>query len=220
MSKLIWDKTGEKFYETGVEQVAIYPMASGAYTTGVAWNGVTAFNVTPSGAEPNKFYANNKNYLTLMTPEEVGATVECYTYPKEFKACLGYAAMVPGVYAGQQARTPFGLVAKTIVGNDTEMNKHGYKIHILYNCLAAPSEEAHSTVNDSVEPGTFSYEISTTPVEVAGLEPTAYICIDSTEVSPEKLAALEAILYGSEDKEPALLLPDEALEALGIAAAG
>lgn len=220
MSKMIWDQIGERFYETGVEQVALFPMTGGAYGAGVPWNGVTAFNVTPSGAEPNKFYANNKNYLTLMTPEEVGATVECYTYPKEFKKCLGYAAMKPGIYIGQQARAAFGLVAKTIIGNDTEMNKHGYKIHILYNCLAAPSEEAHSTVNDSVEPGTFSYEISTTPVDVAGYEPTAYVCIDSTEADPEALARLEAMIYGSEDAEPTLVLPDEALAILGTTVAG
>ena len=218
--KMVWDQTGERLYETGVEQVGLFPQVGGTYEVGVPWNGVTAFNVTPSGAEPNKFYANNKNYLTLMTPEEVGATVECYTYPKEFKKCLGYAAAAAGVYLGQQARSAFGLVAKTIVGNDTEMNKHGYKLHILYNCLAAPSEEAHSTVNDSVEPGTFSYEISTTPVAVAGYEPAAYICIDSTEAEAEKLEALEAIIYGSEETEPRLPLPNEVLTTLGTVAAG
>lgn len=220
MSKMVWDLVGEKLYETGVEQVALFPMAAGAYGAGVPWNGVTAFNVTPSGAEPNKFYANNKNYLTLMTPEEVGATVECYTYPKEFKPCLGYASAANGVYIGQQARSPFGLVAKTIVGNDTEMNKHGYKLHILYNGLAAPSEEAHATVNESVEPGTFSYEISTTPIAVAGFEPAAYICIDSTEADADKLKALEAIIYGAEEAEPRLPLPDEVLTTLGTVAAG
>lgn len=218
--KMVWDQIGEKLYETGVEQVALYPMAGGAYTKGVPWNGVTAFNVTPSGAEPNKFYANNKNYLTLMSPEEVGATVECYTYPKEFKQCLGYASIIAGLYVGQQARTAFGLVAKTIVGNDTEMNKHGYKLHILYNCLAKPSEEAHATVNESVEPGTFSYELSTTPIEVPGYEPAAYICIDSTEADATKLAALEAVLYGADDKEPMLPLPAEILAQLGTTAAG
>lgn len=218
--KMVWDQVGEKYYETGVEQVGLFPQASGTYETGVPWNGVTAFNVTPSGAEPNKFYANNKNYLTLMTPEEVGATVECYTYPKEFKKCLGYASAAAGVYIGQQARSTFGLVAKTIVGNDTEMNNHGYKLHILYSCLAAPSEEAHSTINDSVEPGTFSYEISTTPVTVAGFEPAAYICIDSTEADAEKLKALEAIIYGSEESDPRLPLPDEVLTTLGTVAAG
>lgn len=220
MSKMVWDQIGERLYETGVEQVALFPMASGAYSDGVAWNGVTAFNLNPSGAEPNKFYANNKNYLTLMTPEEVGATVECYTYPKEFKPCLGYASAAAGVYLGQQARTAFGLVVKTIIGNDTEMNKHGYKLHILYNGLAAPSEEAHATVNESVEPGTFSYEISTTPVTIAGYEPAAYICIDSTEADATALAALEEIIYGSTDAEPRLPLPDEVLSTLGTTAAG
>lgn len=220
MSKMVWDQIGERLYETGVEQVALFPMAAGAYGAGIPWNGVTAFNVTPSGAELNKFYANNKNYLTLATPEEVGATVECYTYPKEFKPCLGYASAAAGVYIGQQARSAFGLVAKTIVGNDTEQNKHGYKLHILYNSLAKPSEEAHSTVNESVEPGTFSYELSTTPIAVAGYENSAYICVDSTEAEPEKLKALEAIIYGSEEVEPRLPLPDEVLTTLGTVAAG
>lgn len=218
--KMVWDQVGEKRYETGVEQVGLFPMASGVYAEGVAWNGVTAFNLSPSGAEPNKFYANNKNYLTLMSPEEVGATVECYTYPPEFKPCLGYASAGTGVYIGQQARTAFGMVAKTLVGNDTEMNKHGYKLHILYNCLAKPSEEAHATVNESIEPGTFSYELSTTPVAVEGYEPTAYICIDSTEADAQKLKALEAIIYGSEEAEPRLPLPDEVLTTLGTTAAG
>lgn len=218
--KMVWDQIGEKLYETGVEQVALFPMANGAYTKGVPWNGVTAFNVTPSGAEPNKFYANNKNYLTLMSPEEVGATVECYTYPKEFKQCLGFAAAVAGVYVGQQTRTAFGLVTKTIIGNDTEMNSHGYKLHILYNALAKPSEESHATVNETIEPGTFSYELSTTPIDVPGFAAAAYICIDSTEADAEKLKALEAIIYGSEDAEPRLPLPGEVLTTLGTVAAG
>ena len=221
MSKmLVWDQIGEKLYNTGVDKVALYPQAEGSYPKGVAWNGVTAFNLNPSGAEPTALWANNAKYLTLMSAEEIAATIECYTYPTEFKACLGFASAVAGVYVGQQARTAFGLTARTLIGNDTEFNKHGYKLHLVYGCLASPSEESYATVNDSPEAATFSYEISTTPVTVSGFEPTAYICIDSTEVAAEKLAALEAILYGSESTEARLPLPDEVLTTLGVTAAG
>lgn len=220
MSKLVWDQVGEKRYETGVEQVALFPQASGAYPKGVAWNGCTAFNLTPSGAEPTALYANNKKYVTLTSAEEMGATIECYTYPTEFKACLGYSAVTAGVYLGQQARTPFGVCAKTLVGNDTEMTKHGYKLHILYGAVASPSEESYATVNDSPEAATFSYELTTTPVSVTGYDPTSYICLDSTEVEAEKLAALEAILYGTDDTEARLPLPDEVFSILNGAAAG
>lgn len=218
MSKLAWDKTSERQYETGVEQVAFYPQAAGAYPTGFAWNGVTAFNLTPSGAEPTPLYANNKKYLTMMSAEEMGATVEAYTYEPEFRPCMGYAVSAEGVYIGQQSRTAFGLVAKTLIGNDTEMNKHGYNLHLLWGCLAAPSEQSFNTVNDSPEAVTFSWEISTTPVEMTNYEPTAYMCINSTEVAAEKLKALEAVLYGSEDAEPHLPLPDEVVTMMGAAA--
>lgn len=209
MAKMLWDQIGEKRYETGIEQVALFPQEEGAYNKGVAWNGVTALNLTPSGAEPTPLYANNRKYLTLMSVEELGGTIEAYTYPDEFAACDGSVAVVPGVYFGQQGRKPFGLVGKSLVGNDTELNKHGYKLHLVYGALASPSEQAHATVNDSPEAQTMSWEFSTTPVAVEGYEPTSYICIDSTKVNAEKLAALEAIIYGSDDVEPRLPLPDE-----------
>lgn len=209
MAKMLWDQIGEKLYETGIEQVALFPQEEGAYNKGVAWNGVTALNLTPSGAEPTPLYANNRKYLTLMSVEELGGTIEAYTYPEEWSACDGSAAVVPGVYFGQQGRKTFGLVGKSLIGNDTELNKHGYKLHLIYGALASPSEQAHATVNDSPEASTMSWEFSTTPVAVDGYEPTSYICIDSTKVNAEKLAALEAIIYGSDDVEPRLPLPDE-----------
>lgn len=209
MSKMKWDQTGERLYETGIEQVALFPQTNGAYTKGVPWNGITALNLSPSGAEPTPLYANNRKYLTLMSVEELGGTIEAYMYPDEWAECDGSVAIVPGVFLGQQTRKPFGLVGKSLVGNDTELNKHGYKLHIIYGGLASPSEQAHSTVNDSPEVDPMSWEFSTTPVEVEGHEPTSYICIDSTKVNVEKLAALEAIIYGSDDVEPRLPLPDE-----------
>ena len=209
MSKLVWDQTGEKLYETGVEQVALYPQTAGTYPKGVAWNGFTALNLTPSGGEPTPLFANNRKYLTLMSVEELGGTLEAYTYPKEWEACDGSAELAPGVTIGQQARSTFGLAAKTMIGNDTEMNKHGYKLHILYGALASPSEKAYSTINDSPDVNPMSWEFTTTPVAVEGHEPTSYICINSTAVDADKLAALEAILYGSEDQEPRLPLPAE-----------
>lgn len=209
MAKMKWDQIGEKLYETGIEQVALFPQEEGAYNKGVAWNGITALNLTPSGAEPTPLYANNRKYLTLMSVEELGGTIEAYTAPDEFAECDGSVAIVPGVYLGQQARKTFGLVGKSLIGNDTELNKHGYKLHLVYGALASPSEQAHATVNDSPEAQTMSWEFSTTPVAVEGHEPTSYICIDSTKVDAEKLAALEAIIYGSDEVEPRLPLPDE-----------
>lgn len=218
--KLVWDQIGERRYETGVEQVALFPQTNGVYDAGVAWNGVTALNLTPSGAEPTALYANDRKYVTLMSVEELGGTVEAYTYPNEFAECDGSKEIAPGVYAGQQTRKPFGLVAKTLVGNDTMLNKFGYKLHLVYGALASPSEQSHATVNDSPEAATLSWEFSTTPVEMAGCEPTSYICIDSTKVNAEKLAALEAIVYGSEEAEPRLPLPTEVAELLKEDAAG
>ena len=209
MSKLVWDQTAEKRYETGIEQVALYKQVSGAYPAGVAWNGITALNLTPSGAEPTPLYANNRKYLTLMSVEELGGTIEAYTYPEEWEECDGSADAVAGVYIGQQPRATFGLVGKTLIGNDTEGTKHGYKLHLVYGCQASPAEESHATVNDSPEAVTFSWEFTATPVDVTGHKPTAIITIDSTKVDETKLAALEAILYGSEDQEARLPLPDE-----------
>lgn len=219
MSKLLWDQISERRYETGIEQVALYPQAAGAYPKGVAWNGITALNLTPSGAEPSALYANNKKYLTLMSVEELGGTIEAYMYPDEWAECDGSATAAPGVFIGQQARKAFGLVGKTLIGNDTDGTKFGYKLHIVYGGLASPSEQSNSTVNDSPEAKTMSWEFSTTPVAVTGYESTSYICIDSTAVDAEKLKALEAILYGSEDQEARLPLPDEVLEIVGAAAA-
>lgn len=220
MSKLVWDQINERFYETGIEQVALYKQVSGAYPAGVAWNGITALNLTPSGAEPTPLYANNRKYLTLMSVEELGGTIEAYTYPDEWEECDGSAEAAPGVYIGQQARSTFGLAAKTLIGNDTDGTKHGYKLHLIWGCLASPAEESHSTVNDSPEAVTFSWEFSTTPVEVEGYASTSYLCIDSTKVDATKLAALEAILYGSDDVEARLPLPAEVLSTIGAEAAG
>lgn len=220
MSKLVWDQTGERLYETGIEQVALFPQENGTYDKGVAWNGITALNLTPSGAEPTPLYANDRKYLTLMSVEELGGTIEAYTYPDAWAECDGSAAVVPGVFLGQQTRKPFGLVAKTIIGNDTKLNKYGYKLHLVYGGLASPSEQAHATINDSPEAATMSWEFSTTPVEVTGYEPTSYICIDSTKVDAEKLAALEAILYGTDDVEARLPLPDEITTLMSDGASG
>lgn len=209
MSKMIWDQTGARLYETGIEQVALFKQVEGAYPAGVPWNGITALNLTPSGAESTPLYANDRKYLTLMSVEELGGTIEAYTYPDEWMECDGSAELAPGIYVGQQSRVPFGLAAKTLIGNDTELTKHGYKLHLIYGGLASPSEQAHSTINDSPEAATLSWEFSTTPVPVTGHESTSYICIDSTKVDAAKLAALEAIIYGSEDAEARLPLPDE-----------
>lgn len=209
MSKMIWDQIGERRYETGVEQVALFRQVDGAYPVGVPWNGITALNLTPSGAESTPLYANDSKYLTLLSVEELGGTIEAYTYPDEWMECDGSAELVPGVYVGQQTRMPFGLAAKTLIGNDTELTKHGYKLHLIYGGLASPTEQSHATINDSPEATTLSWEFSTTPVVVTGHKPTSYVCIDSTKVDAEKLAALEAIIYGSEEAEPRLPLPDE-----------
>ena len=212
MSKLQWDVTGQKTYETGVDHGVLYVQEAGAYPKGVAWNGLTAVTESPSGAEPTPLYADNIKYLNLMSAEEFAATIEAYTYPDEFAACDGSAELVAGVSIGQQKRKTFGMCYRTRLGNDTEGDAHGYKLHIIYGALAAPSEKGYATVNDSPEAITFSWEVSTTPVAVKDHEPTASIVIDSTKVDAEKLALLEAELYGSEDKEPRLPLPDEIAE--------
>lgn len=208
--RLKWDQTGEKTYETGVSNGVLYPQKSdGSYDHGVAWNGLSSVNESPSGAEPTKIYADNIAYLTLISAEEFGATVEAYTYPDEFAECDGSAEVADGVTVGQQDRKPFGMAYKTIVGNDTEKNAHGYKLHVIYGATAAPSEKSYGTVNDSPEAITFSWELTTTPVEVADHKPTASVTIDSTKADKEKLKALEDILFGSEESEARLPLPDE-----------
>lgn len=210
MSKLVWDKTGERLYETGVKQGVLYPQAAGGtYPKGVAWNGLTNITETPSGAEATALYADDIKYLNLISTEELGGTIEAYTYPDEFAECDGSAALTAGVYIGQQNRKTFGLCYRTTLGNDVDSNAYGYKLHLVYGALAAPSEKAYATINDSPEAITFSWEFSTTPVNVAGFKPTANIVIDSTKVDAEKLAALEKILYGDTEAEARLPLPDE-----------
>lgn len=207
---LVWDETGSRFYETGVKQGVLYPQsADGKYPKGVAWNGLTAVTESPSGAEATPLYADDIKYLNLYSVEEFGATIEAYTYPDEFAECDGSAELVDGVKIGQQKRKTFGLCYKTVLGNDVDGNTHGYKLHIVYGAMAAPSEKAYATINDSPEAITFSWELTTTPVSVTGHEPTATITIDSTKADPTKLAAFEKILYGSESTAARLPLPDE-----------
>lgn len=210
MSKLVWDQTGERLYETGIRNGVLYVRsAEGTYPAGVAWNGLTAVTESPSGAEATPLYADDIKYLNLMSTEEFGATIEAYTYPDEFMECDGSASIADGVYVGQQTRKTFGMCYRTVVGNDVENNDYGYKLHIIYGALAAPSEKAYSSINDSPEAATFSWEVTTTPVSVKDLKPTASVVIDSTKADKTKLAALEAILYGSESEEARLPLPDE-----------
>ena len=220
MSKLVWDVVGERNYETGVSKGVLYPMVSGAYPKGVAWSGLTAVTETASGAEATPLYADNIKYLNLMSVEEFGGTIEAYTSPDEFAACDGTGTLTDGVTIGQQPRQTFGFSYQTILGNDTENNKHGYKIHLVYGALASPTERAYASVNDSPEAITMSWEFSTTPVTVTGFEPTSLVTIDSTKVDAEKLAAFEAIIYGSDDVEARLPLPNEVATLLGAQAAG
>lgn len=210
MAKLVWDQTGDRLYETGVSKGVLYPIQSdGAYSKGVAWNGLSSVTESPSGAEANPIYADDMKYLNLLSAEEFSATIEAYTYPDEFAECDGSADIATGVSIGQQKRKVFGLCYRTVLGNDVDSNDHGYKLHLVYGCMAAPSEKAYTSVNDSPEAITFSWEVSTTPVNVTGFKPTASITIDSTKAKKEKLTALEAILYGDESKEARLPLPDE-----------
>lgn len=215
MSKIVWDQTGERLYETGVKQGVLYVQDSGGtYPKGVAWNGLTAVTESPSGAEATPLYADDIKYLNLISTEELGGTIEAYTYPDEFAECDGSASIATGVYIGQQPRKTFGMCYTTTVGNDVDSNAHGYKLHLIYGALASPSEKAYSTINDSPEAITFSWEFSTTPVNVTGFKPTANIVIDSTKTTPEKLAALEKILYGDTEVEPRLPLPDEVAQVM------
>lgn len=221
MSKLVWDKTGERFYETGVDQCVLYPQADGGtYPKGVAWNGLTAANESPSGAEATPLYADNIKYLNLISNEEFGLSIEAYTYPDEFAECDGSKSIAEGVSIGQQPRKQFGLCYRTKLGNDTDGEEHGYKLHLVYNCLAAPSEKGYNTVNDSPEAITFSWEITTTPITATGFKPTAHIEIDSTKIDEDKLTKLEELLYGKDPTQPSgsdgadakLPTPDEIIE--------
>lgn len=217
MAKLVWDNTGDRLYETGVKNGVLYPVGDGGtYTKGVAWNGLTAVTESPSGAEATALYADDIKYLNLLSTEEFGATIEAYTYPEEFAQCDGSASIAKGVSIGQQARKTFGLSYKTTLGNDVDGNDYGYKLHLIYGALAAPSEKSYATINDSPEAITFSWEITTTPVNVTGFKPTASITIDSTKANSEKLAALEKILYGDTETEARLPLPDEIAELMKV----
>lgn len=220
MPKLVWDQTGERLYETGVKNGVLYVQSEGSYPKGVAWNGLTAVTESPSGAEATALYADDIKYLNLLSNEEFGATIEAYTYPDEFTECDGSASLATGVYIGQQSRKTFGLCYRTTLGNDVDNNEHGYKLHLVYGCLAAPSEKAYATINDSPEAITFSWEVSTTPVNVTGHKPTASITIDSTKIDPKALAALEKVLYGADDESSGvarLPLPDEVAQIIATA---
>lgn len=210
MPKLVWDETGKRLYETGVSKGVLYVQGDdGTYGNGVAWNGLTAVNESPSGAESTPLYADDIKYLELTSTEEYGASIEAYTYPEEFEQCDGSAELGAGVTIGQQPRKAFGFCYRTLIGNDVKNNDYGYKLHIVYGAKASPSEKAYQTVNDSPEAITFSWELTTTPVNVAGHKPTACVTIDSTKIAPAKLTSIEEALYGSDSAEPKLLLPDE-----------
>ena len=218
MAKLEWDAIGERFYETGVSHGVVYQKDnSGNYPKGEAWNGLTGVTKSPSGAEETPLYANNRKYLSLYSAEELGGTIEAYTYPDSFGECDGSKELAPGVKVGQQARKAFGMTYQSILGNDTARNNYGYKIHIIYDMMVSPTEQEYNTVNDSPSVDPFSWEFTTTPVKVAGVEPTSSLVIDSTKVDGTKLKALEDILYGTEEAEARLPLPDEIVTLLKAA---
>jgi hypothetical protein len=210
MAKIVWDESGKRLYETGVKNGVLYIQdETGAYNKGVAWNGLTAVTESPSGAEATPLYADDIKYLELFSAEEFGATIEAYTYPEEFEACDGSASLGTGVTIGQQDRKTFGLCYRTVLGNDVKSNEYGYKLHLIYGAKAAPSEKGYQTINDSPEAITFSWEVTTTPVNVAGFKPTASVTIDSTKIDDAKLKTIEDMLYGTESVEAKLPLPDE-----------
>ena len=217
MSKLVWDQTGERLYETGVSKGVLYVQEGAAYPKGVAWNGLTAVTESPSGAEPTALYADDTKYLSLMSAEEFGGTIEAYMYPDEFKVCNGEADLATGVSIGQQTRKSFGFCYRTALGNDTEGVEHGYKLHLIYGAQASVSEKAYATINDSPEAITFSWEFSCTPVDVEGHQPTCIVTIDSTKTDEAKMKLLEDKLYGAENSEPTLPLPNEIVALLGTA---
>ena len=219
MAILKWDEIGERLYETGTKKGVLYPQVGNAYPRGYAWNGLTAFTESPDGGEATDLFADDIKYISIRSRENFKATIEAYTYPEEFAACDGSAAIAaaPGVYIGQQPRKPFGFSCVTTIGNDTEYEEHGYKIHLVWGATASPSEKSYQTINDSPEAITFSWEIDTLPVSVAGYKPTAHMEIDSTKANPTKLKALEDILYGTATTEARLPLPDEVIEILTAA---
>lgn len=210
--KLTWDQIGERSYETGVDRGVLFPFAEGAYSKGISWSGLTNITETPSGAEDTSFYADNIKYLTLKSAEELALTLECYTYPEEWKECNGEKEIAPGVNIGQQSRGTFGLAYRTKKGNDTEGHDHGYKIHLVWGCSASPSERAYGTISDSPEPITFSYEISTTPIILEGYNATSIATIDSTVANKEKMKTLEDMIWGTVETEAKLPMPSELLQ--------
>lgn len=219
MAVITWDETGKRFYETGVDHGVLYPISeSGKYTPGVAWNGLTALTETPEGAEIEDLYADNIKYLSLLSAETFGGTIEAYTYPDEFMECDGSKELAAGVVAYQQTRKTFGLCYRTVLGNDVDGNDKGYKLHLIYGCKASVSERAYSTINDSSEAITFSWEFKSTPVTIAkdGFKPTSCIIIDSTKVAKEKMTLLENKLYGDVSTDAELPLPDEVLSIIGV----
>ena len=212
MAKLVWNEAGKRLYETGVDRGVLYVSdGNGGYKKGVVWNGLVSVNESPSGAEATPLYAGNVKYVELMSNEEFGASIEAYTYPEEFEQCDGSAELADGITIGQQPRKSFGLCYRTKIGNDTAGDEHGYKIHLIYGAKAAPTEKSYTTINDSPEAITFSWEITTTPIEVAGHKPTATLTIDSTKVTPTALTAIETKLYGDTSGEPTLPTPAEIL---------
>lgn len=217
MTAIEWDAAGKRFYENGTDRGVLYPMTSnGSYDKGVAWNGLTAVTESPEGAEPTDLYADNIKYATMRSAETFGCTIEAYTYPDEFSECDGSAQIAKGVFAGQQERKGFGFSYRTLIGNDTATSSDdGYKLHLVYGCTASPSEKSYATVNDSPDAITFSWEVKTTPVNVAGFKPTATLVIDSRYADPSKLTALEKILYGDADTEPSLPLPAAVITTMG-----
>lgn len=215
MARIQWDLTGERTYETGVDRGVLYTydLATKDYNTGVGWNGLTSINETPSGAEPTAHYADNIKYLNLMSAEEFGFTIEAFTYPEDFGMCDG-SHVEDGLFIGQQARVPFGLSYRTLIGNDTQSNDYGYQLHFVWNALASPSEKAHATVNENPEPTTMSWTASTTPTPFTehDYKPTAHMYVDSTKTDPAKLKALENIMWGDETNEPRIPTPDEVVD--------
>lgn len=216
--KIVWDAIGERLYETGVDRGVVYPQVGGAYPKGEGWNGLTNVTLSPSGAEPTALYANNHKYLNLMSVEELGGTIEAYMYPPAFAACNGLKEVVPGVRAAQQKRQAFGFTFRTMIGSDTDGTNHGYKITLVWGALASPSESANATMNEDPEAKTMSWEFATTPVDMKGFDPVSSLEIDSTTVDPEKLKALEAALYGTDEADPYLPLPDEVAALVGYVA--
>ena len=215
MAELVWDDAGDRLYETGIDKVVLFPFAAGGgYSNGVAWNGVTAINENPSGGEATALYADNIKYLNLMSVEELGLSIEAYDSPDEFDECDGSVALATGVTIGQQERKHFGLCYRTLIGNDEEGTNYGYKIHIVYDCVASPTEKSHSTVNDSPEAEAMSWDVNTVPIAVSGHKPTASVVIDSTKVAEAKLTAIKNSLYGTQNAPSTILTPAGLLEIL------